>query len=156
MWDPRRLTTLWVFTACYRDSFTFFTFLRFTALCTRCTIILVSHSVEMVKTPTFSGIGLVVSIRRRDRRSLFDSRLGQEYFPSEARTDPSWSPHHLQSSRYWGWFPQGELGGELSWPFTTVCNWEFVELYFIAPYTLSRSNVVFRRRIKRHTYRLPT
>jgi hypothetical protein len=24
MWEPRRLTTLWVFTACYRDSFTFF------------------------------------------------------------------------------------------------------------------------------------
>jgi hypothetical protein len=25
MWEPRRLTTLWAFTACYRDSFTFFT-----------------------------------------------------------------------------------------------------------------------------------
>jgi hypothetical protein len=24
MWEPRRLTTLWPFTACYRDSFTFF------------------------------------------------------------------------------------------------------------------------------------
>jgi hypothetical protein len=24
MWKPRRLTTLWVSTACYRDSFTFF------------------------------------------------------------------------------------------------------------------------------------
>jgi hypothetical protein len=24
MWEPRRLTTLWAFTACYRDSFTFF------------------------------------------------------------------------------------------------------------------------------------
>jgi hypothetical protein len=23
MWDPQRLTTLWVFTACYRDSFTY-------------------------------------------------------------------------------------------------------------------------------------
>jgi hypothetical protein len=23
MWDPRPLTTLWAFTACYRDSFTF-------------------------------------------------------------------------------------------------------------------------------------
>jgi hypothetical protein len=23
MWEPRRLTTLWAFTACYRDSFTF-------------------------------------------------------------------------------------------------------------------------------------
>jgi hypothetical protein len=23
MWEPRRLTTLWPFTACYRDSFTF-------------------------------------------------------------------------------------------------------------------------------------
>jgi hypothetical protein len=23
MWDPRRLTTLWASTACYRDSFTF-------------------------------------------------------------------------------------------------------------------------------------
>jgi hypothetical protein len=23
MWDPQRLTTLWVFTACYRDNFTF-------------------------------------------------------------------------------------------------------------------------------------
>jgi hypothetical protein len=27
MWDPRRLTTLWVFTTCYRDSFTFLHFL---------------------------------------------------------------------------------------------------------------------------------
>jgi hypothetical protein len=26
MWEPQRLSTLWVFTACYRDSFTFFTF----------------------------------------------------------------------------------------------------------------------------------
>jgi hypothetical protein len=24
MWEPRRLTTLWAFTACYMDSFTFF------------------------------------------------------------------------------------------------------------------------------------
>jgi hypothetical protein len=24
MWEPRRLTTLWAFTACYRESFTFF------------------------------------------------------------------------------------------------------------------------------------
>jgi hypothetical protein len=24
MWDPQRLTTLWAFTACYRDSFTFY------------------------------------------------------------------------------------------------------------------------------------
>jgi hypothetical protein len=23
MWEPRRLTTLWAFTACYRDSFAF-------------------------------------------------------------------------------------------------------------------------------------
>jgi hypothetical protein len=29
MWEPRRLTTLWAFMACYRDSFTFFTFLPF-------------------------------------------------------------------------------------------------------------------------------
>jgi hypothetical protein len=26
MWEPRRLTTLWAFMACYRDSFTFFLF----------------------------------------------------------------------------------------------------------------------------------
>jgi hypothetical protein len=25
MWEPRRLTTLWASTACYRDSLTFFT-----------------------------------------------------------------------------------------------------------------------------------
>jgi hypothetical protein len=24
MWEPRRLTTPWAFTACYRDSFTFY------------------------------------------------------------------------------------------------------------------------------------
>jgi hypothetical protein len=24
MWEPRRLTTLWASTACYRDSFTFY------------------------------------------------------------------------------------------------------------------------------------
>jgi hypothetical protein len=23
MWEPRRLTTLWAYTACYRDNFTF-------------------------------------------------------------------------------------------------------------------------------------
>jgi hypothetical protein len=27
MWDPQRLTTLWAFTACYKDSFTFFFYL---------------------------------------------------------------------------------------------------------------------------------
>jgi hypothetical protein len=26
MWEPRHLTTLWAFAACYKDSFTFFTF----------------------------------------------------------------------------------------------------------------------------------
>jgi hypothetical protein len=26
MWEPRRLTTLWAFTACYRDSYTFLPF----------------------------------------------------------------------------------------------------------------------------------
>jgi hypothetical protein len=26
MWEPRRLTTVWVSAACYRNSFTFFTF----------------------------------------------------------------------------------------------------------------------------------
>jgi hypothetical protein len=26
LWEPRRLTTLWAFTACYRDSFTIFIF----------------------------------------------------------------------------------------------------------------------------------
>jgi hypothetical protein len=25
MWEPRRLTTLWAYTACYRDSFTLLT-----------------------------------------------------------------------------------------------------------------------------------
>jgi hypothetical protein len=29
MWEPRRLITLWAFTACYRDSFTFFTVAEF-------------------------------------------------------------------------------------------------------------------------------
>jgi hypothetical protein len=30
MWQPRRLTTLWAFTACYKDSFTFYhTFVGF-------------------------------------------------------------------------------------------------------------------------------
>jgi hypothetical protein len=28
MWEPRRLTTLWASTACYRDSFTFFFLFR--------------------------------------------------------------------------------------------------------------------------------
>jgi hypothetical protein len=28
MWEPRRVTTLWVSTACYSDSFAFFTFLH--------------------------------------------------------------------------------------------------------------------------------
>jgi hypothetical protein len=30
MWEPRRLTTLWAWTACYRDSFTYFTFVCLT------------------------------------------------------------------------------------------------------------------------------
>jgi hypothetical protein len=28
IWEPRRLTTLWTFTACYGDSFTFFTIIE--------------------------------------------------------------------------------------------------------------------------------
>jgi hypothetical protein len=27
MWEPRRLTTLWASTACYRDNFTFYCFI---------------------------------------------------------------------------------------------------------------------------------
>jgi hypothetical protein len=29
MWEPRRLTTVWAFTACYRDSVTFFIYESF-------------------------------------------------------------------------------------------------------------------------------
>jgi uncharacterized Zn-finger protein len=32
MWDPQRLTTLWAFTVSYRDSFTFYSHQKFTAL----------------------------------------------------------------------------------------------------------------------------
>jgi hypothetical protein len=32
MWEPQRLTTLWAFTACYRDSFTFHTLSSNTSL----------------------------------------------------------------------------------------------------------------------------
>jgi hypothetical protein len=28
IWDPRRLTTLWASTACYRDSFTFYIYMK--------------------------------------------------------------------------------------------------------------------------------
>jgi hypothetical protein len=34
MWEPRRLTILWAFTACYRDSFTFYHLMIHTKLCT--------------------------------------------------------------------------------------------------------------------------
>jgi hypothetical protein len=34
MWEPRRVTTLWAFTACYRDSFTFLLF-TLILICTR-------------------------------------------------------------------------------------------------------------------------
>jgi hypothetical protein len=32
MWEPRRLTTLWAFTACYKDSFTSYLFTDFCRL----------------------------------------------------------------------------------------------------------------------------
>jgi hypothetical protein len=32
MWEPRPLTPLWAFTACYRDSFTFFFYLYLISL----------------------------------------------------------------------------------------------------------------------------
>jgi hypothetical protein len=34
MWEPRRLTTLWAFTASYKDSFTFFLNMLVTSLIT--------------------------------------------------------------------------------------------------------------------------
>jgi hypothetical protein len=34
MWEPRRLTTLWAFMACYRDSFTFFLTVQYLATTT--------------------------------------------------------------------------------------------------------------------------
>jgi hypothetical protein len=33
MWEPRPLTTLWAFTACYRDSFTFLLFMCLFCVC---------------------------------------------------------------------------------------------------------------------------
>jgi hypothetical protein len=33
MWEPRRLTTLWASTACYRDSFTFFFYIFYVHSC---------------------------------------------------------------------------------------------------------------------------
>jgi hypothetical protein len=33
MWEPRRLATLWAFTTCYRDSFTFYVVIQYRLLC---------------------------------------------------------------------------------------------------------------------------
>jgi hypothetical protein len=43
MWEPRRLTTLWASTACYRDSFTF-SFLLYVCLVARWTVLRKWHS----------------------------------------------------------------------------------------------------------------
>jgi hypothetical protein len=62
----------------------------------RVVVISVPQGVKMVKIPTSARIGVVGSIRR----PFFEPRLGQEYFPS----DHPWSPHNLQSGKYWSLF----------------------------------------------------
>jgi hypothetical protein len=48
MWEPRRLTTLWAFMACFRDSFTFF---------------MMTEYIEMFPTEVFWILSLAVQNR---------------------------------------------------------------------------------------------
>jgi hypothetical protein len=52
MWEPRRLTTLWAFTACYRDSFTFtYAWERLFILCFRSWIANVQTTAGALRCP---------------------------------------------------------------------------------------------------------
>jgi hypothetical protein len=66
MWEPRRLTTLWDLTACYRDSFAFFT-----------------YSVNLDDTDNLCGVNV------NSRRSQWPSGLRHE-MSSPAWTLGSW------------------------------------------------------------------
>jgi hypothetical protein len=70
MWKPRRLTTLWVSTACYRDSFTF-TFTGINKICSRNFIM---SSISMAfNLFTLHKQQIVTSILRADSLYLADT-----------------------------------------------------------------------------------
>jgi hypothetical protein len=75
MWEPRRLTTLWAFTACYMDSFTF--------------IIIISVGIA-------AGYGL------EDRGVGVRVPVGARIICSPHHPDRFWEPSSRLSNRYRG------------------------------------------------------
>jgi hypothetical protein len=57
MWEPRRLTTLWAFAACYRDSFTF-TFLYYIHIRTDMQVFY-AHPIEIAMRNLRRGVTLL-------------------------------------------------------------------------------------------------
>jgi hypothetical protein len=95
MWVPRRLTALWAFTACYRNSVTFYVTLHLWLY-------------HIVRPPLFSFL------------SFPEFWQGQEYFPR--RPDTLWGPPSLLSNGPMvtrGFSPGGKAAGAWSWPITT-------------------------------------
>jgi hypothetical protein len=66
MWQPRRLTTLWASTACYRDRFTFYACLP-------------SGLISSASRLQFWIVGIATGYGLDDRGSEFESRWGQEF-----------------------------------------------------------------------------
>jgi hypothetical protein len=81
MWEPRPLTALWAFTACYRDSFTFFFFLPTICVCA-CQFIAITRE----------GATLIsVQSKKKCLRPLFPSAGNALTFSSHRHNDTRFS-----------------------------------------------------------------
>jgi hypothetical protein len=98
MWEPRRLTTLWAFTACYRDSFTFFNLTE-----------------GRIRD---NGISIATSYELDDRGVTIWVPMRSRIFSTSSRPALGFTQPPIQWTRG-GYFPRVKAGGAWSSPLTS-------------------------------------
>jgi hypothetical protein len=111
MWEPRRLTTLWAFTACYRDSFTF----TFTL------------HIEIISRPHSSGF-IFHNLHRHIRMLRSETNGtsgGNTQTPAFSHDDmATWYGHR----ECWEWQLSCQLGGGGT---PSLKSWQVLFLFFV-------------------------
>jgi hypothetical protein len=100
MWEPRPLTPLWAFTACYRDSFTFGSNNKSSELLL---LLLLFKSWD-------SAVGIVTGYWLDDRVVGVRVPVRSRIYTFPCRPDGHWGPSNLLSNGHRGLFPRRQSG----------------------------------------------